>query len=131
MPLNTKKHNYADLIARARAADQLETSFASNESYSGSIANKSNKRVQDRLEVMRQITKPIEPKVDLEPSSLSGTWIYSLIEIDTGNMLGIFSNEDKAWAMSEELYALYQIEADVEDIQIDADMYQMATRSRR
>lgn len=129
MPLNTKKHNYADLIARA--ADQLETSFVSNKSYSGSIANKSNKRVQDRLEVMRQITKPIEPKVDLEPSSLSGTWIYSLIDIDTGNMLGIFSNEDKAWAMSEELYALYQIEADVEDIQIDADMYQMATKSRR
>lgn len=97
------------------------------DSVSGQVA-KSNKKVEQRLETMRQITKPKEiPK----ESEISGTWLYNLVDTDTGCTLGIFSDEDKAWAMSEELYALYEIEADVEDIQVDADMYQMATRSRK
>lgn len=89
---------------------------------------KSNKRVEQRLETMRQITKPKEVQKE---SDLSGCWLYSLVDTDTGNQIGIFSTEDKAWAMSEELWNLYEIEADVDEIQVDADMYQLATRSPR
>lgn len=68
-----------------------------------------------RIESMKQITKPNQPKV-------TQTYIWLLIDDVTEVTLGVFSSEDNAWNECERLWDEYEICSNPKAIILDGDM---------
>lgn len=79
--------------------------------------------VQKRLETMRQLTKP-----QSAVSSQDSKTVYVLLEDDTGHTIGVYTDEETAWLMAEDLMSQFDIEATVEAFELDADVLAYSRR---
>lgn len=104
-----------DKRSNVQGMSQLEKSWQPGQSI--------DKTTESRLEMMRQITKPNSAVKDAELKT-----VYLLIDDESQATLGVYSSEDAAWAMSEELYSRYEVEAWVEAMDLDTDLLNLTDR---